>query len=74
MTRWIAKPSLYNNNDMKDFDNPKAAIKYLNSKLTDVEVDPALNYMFSKLSTSPANIEESIDEYMNIRKLFMVNE
>lgn len=74
MTRWIAKPFLANNMGIKEFDNPKDAVEYLNEMLTDVDVDPELDYVFSTLSTTESRLEDSIDDFMNVRKLLMVIE
>ena len=44
MTRYIAKPALFNNKGMKEFTDPKEAIEYLNTVLNDEGANPELDY------------------------------
>jgi hypothetical protein len=71
MTTYVAKPSLFNNNGMKEFDTALAAVEYLNEKLSDVGVPTHLDYVYIQPSTSKRNLKNTIQEYMDIGKLFV---
>ena len=71
MTTYVAKPSLYNNNGLKEFGDAKAAVEYLNEKLSDVGVATHLEYVYIQPSTSKRNLKYAVQEYMDIGKLFI---
>jgi hypothetical protein len=68
---YVAKPSLFNNNGMKEFAEAKAAIEYLNEKLSDVGVAPHLDYVYIAPSTSKKQLKYAIEDYVNIGKLII---
>ena len=69
--KYIAKPALFNNKGLKEFDNPTEAIHYLNKVLNDDAVDPALDYVFIAPKASPKQLKHAIEEYVGIGKLII---
>jgi hypothetical protein len=69
--KYIAKPSLFNNKGLKEFDNAKSAIMYLNEILSDSGVDGSLDYVFIAPKVSDKKIKQSIEEYTGIGKLIL---
>ena len=67
--KYIAKPKLFNNMGMKEFDDAREAILYLNKVLNDDQVDPALDYVFIAPKASPKQLKHAIEEYTGIGKL-----
>ena len=68
---YIAKPSFYNNNGMKEFSDAVSAIEYLNKQLTDKGVDPKFDYAFVAPSTAKHHLKHAIEEYIGIGKLII---
>jgi len=66
--KYIAKPRLFNNTHLKEFDNPVDAIKYLNAYMGAKEGDHA-DYVFIAPSVSQKQLKKSIEEYIGIGKL-----
>ena len=71
MTRYIAKPALFNNKGMKEFTDPKEAIEYLNTVLNDEGINPELDYVFIAPKTSRTQLKYAIEEYIGIGKLIV---
>ena len=71
MTRYIAKPALFNNKGMKEFTDPKEAIEYLNTVLNDEGANPELDYVFIAPKTSRTQLKHAIEEYIGIGKLIV---
>jgi hypothetical protein len=69
--KYIAKPRLANSIDQKEFDTAKEAVMYLNEMLSDVNVDPKFDYVYSTPSVSPKNLKYAIEDYINIGKLIV---
>ena len=69
--KYIAKPKLFNNTGMKEFDDAREAILYLNKVLNDDNVDPALDYVFIAAKASPKQLKHAIEEYVGIGKLIV---
>lgn len=69
--KYIAKPFLFNNKDMKEFDNAKSAILYLNEALSDSGVDEKYDYVFIAPKVSDKKLKQSIEEYVGIGKLIL---
>ena len=65
-------PKLFNNMGMKEFDDAREAILYLNKVLNDDQVDPALDYVFIAPKASPKQLKHAIEEYTGIGKLICV--
>lgn len=70
--KYIAKPSLFNNNGMKEFENARDAVLYLNEVLNDNSVDPSLDYVFIAPKASKTQLKHAIEEYKGIGKLLEV--
>ena len=70
--RYIAKPSLFNNNGLKEFSEAKDAVLYLNQVLNDDAVSPHLDYVFIAPKASPKQLKHAIEEYTGIGKLICV--
>ena len=70
--KYIAKPKLFNNMGMKEFDDAREAILYLNKVLNDDNVDPSLDYVFIAPKASPKQLKHAIEEYTGIGKLICV--
>jgi len=70
--KYIAKPKLFNNIGMKEFDDAREAVLYLNKVLNDDEVDPSLDYVFIAPKASPKQLKHAIEEYSGIGKLICV--
>jgi hypothetical protein len=70
--KYIAKPSLFNNNGMKEFTEAKDAVLYLNQVLSDNLVSPSLDYVFIAPKASPKQLKHAIEEYIGIGKLQVV--
>ena len=71
MTKYIAKPALFNNKGMKEFTDAKEAIEYLNGVLKDEGVNPELEYVFIAPKTSRTQLKYAIEEYIGIGKLIV---
>jgi hypothetical protein len=69
--KYIAKPNLFNNKGMKEFDNAKAAIVYLNEELSDAGVDEKYDYVFITPKVTDRKLKDSIEEYVGIGKLIL---
>lgn len=69
--KYIAKPRLANSIDMKEFDDAKSAVDYLNEKLSDKFVDPKFDYVFIAPKSSPKQLKKAIQDYVNIGKLII---
>jgi hypothetical protein len=70
--KYVAKPSLFNNNGMKEFAEAKDAVLYLNQVLSDDSVSPSLDYVFIAPKASPKQLKHAIEEYIGIGKLQVV--
>ena len=70
--KYIAKPKLFNNIGMKEFDDAREAVLYLNTVLNDDNVDPSLDYVFIAPKASPKQLKHAIEEYTGIGKLICV--
>lgn len=69
--KYIAKPALFNDKGLKEFDNAKAAIVYLNETLSDSGVDEKYDYVFIAPKVSDKKLQQSIEEYVGIGKLIL---
>jgi len=69
--KYIAKPALFNNKGLKEFDNAKDAIIYLNEQLSDSDVDQKYDYVFIAPKVSDKQLKKSIEEYVGIKKLIV---
>ena len=69
--KYIAKPRLSNNTGLKEFENAVEAIKYLNQYLTPKDDDHE-DYVFIAPSTSQRQLKKSIEEYVGIGKLLII--
>ena len=72
MMKYVAKPSLFNNNGMKEFESALDAILYLNEKLSDKNVKPELDYVYIAPRTSPKHLKHAVEDYVNIGKLICI--
>lgn len=78
--KYIAKPSIHNNVGLKEFDNAKDAVLYLNDVLTPKEGDQdRLEYVFNPPSINARDpmvasrkLRHAVQEYMGIGKLSVV--
>ena len=70
--KYIAKPKLFNNMGMKEFDDAREAILYLNRTLSSNDVNPELDYVFIAPKASPKQLKHAIEEYNGIGKLIIV--
>ena len=70
--KYIAKPKLFNNIGMKEFDDAREAVLYLNQVLSDSVVKPELDYVFIAPKASPKQLKHAIEEYIGIGKLVCV--
>ena len=70
--KYIAKPKLFNNVGMKEFDDAREAVLYLNQVLSDSVVKPELDYVFIAPKASPKQLKHAIEEYVGIGKLICV--
>lgn len=70
--KYIAKPKLFNNIGMKEFDDAREAVLYLNKVLNDDQVDSALDYVFIAPKASKTQLKHAIEEYKGIGKLLEV--
>jgi hypothetical protein len=70
--KYIAKPKLFNNTGMKEFDDAREAVLYLNQVLSDSVVKPELDYVFIAPKASPKQLKHAIEEYVGIGKLICV--
>jgi len=68
--KYIAKPALFNNKGLKEFDNAKDAIIYLNEQ-SDSDVDQKYDYVFIAPKVSDKQLKKSIEEYVGIKKLIV---
>lgn len=67
---YTAKPNLLNSKGKKSFDNPVDACVYLNERLVGYEGDQS-GYIFRQLSVSKNNLQNTIEEFCGIGKLFI---
>jgi len=72
--KYIAKPNLFNNKGLKEFDDPKSAIIYLSQTLSDKGVDEKYDYVFIAPKVSDRKLQQAIEEYRGIGKLIIVEE
>jgi hypothetical protein len=70
--KYIAKPSMFNNKGLKEFNDAQEAVLYLNQVLNDDLVSPHLDYVFIAPKASPKQLKHAVDEYMGIGKLMVV--
>ena len=70
--KYIAKPALFNNKGMKEFDDAREAVLYLNKVLNDDNVNPELDYVFIAPKASPKQLKHAVEEYVGIGKLICV--
>ena len=71
--RYIAKPSICNNKGMKEFATALEAVVYLNEQLSAKEGDDErFDYVFVTPKVSKSQLKNSIEDYMNIGKLILV--
>jgi hypothetical protein len=70
--KYIAKPKLFNNVGMKEFDDAREAVLYLNQVLSDSVVKPELDYVFIAPKASPKQLKHAIEEYVGIGKFICV--
>jgi len=70
--KYFAKPSLFNNKGLKEFNDAHEAILYLNKVLSDKDVKPELDYVFIAPKSSPKHLKHAIEEYIAIGKLVCV--
>jgi hypothetical protein len=71
--RYVAKPNLFNNVGLREFDNPVHALTYLNDVLAPKDGDHN-DYVFIAPSTSKRHLKKSIEEYVGIGKLELIPE
>jgi len=57
---------------MKEFDDAREAILYLNRTLSSNDVNPELDYVFIAPKASPKQLKHAIEEYTGIGKLIIV--
>ena len=69
--KYIAKPRLFNNVGMKEFDDAREAVLYLNKVLSDSIVKPELDYVFIAPKASPNQLKHAVEEYVGIGKLII---
>ena len=69
--KYIAKPALFNNKGMKEFNNARDAIVYLNETLSDSGVDEKYDYVFIAPKVSDKQLKKSVEEYIGIGKLIV---
>ena len=70
--KYIAKPRLFNNMGMKEFNDAREAILYLNRTLSSNDVNPELDYVFIAPKASSKQLKHAIEEYTGIGKLIIV--
>jgi hypothetical protein len=70
--RYIAKPSMFNNKGLKEFNEAKDAVLYLNQVLNDDAVSPHLDYVFIAPKASKSQLKHAVEEYVGIGKLLIV--
>ena len=70
--KYIAKPRLFNNVGMKEFEDAKEAVLYLNKVLSDNDVNPELDYVFIAPKASKTQLKHAVEEYVGIGKLICV--
>lgn len=68
---YIAKPALFNNKGLKEFDNAKDAVLYLNEILTDKGVDDKYDYVFVPPKSTDKQIKNAVEDYIGIGKLLI---
>ena len=71
--KYIAKPNLFNSMGLKEFNEPVAALTYLN-EILGAKAGDHQDYVFIQPSTSKRNLKKSIEEYVGIGKLMLVPE
>ena len=69
--KYVAKPRLANSIGQKEFDTALEAVMYLNEQLSDVGVDEKFDYVYIQPSVRGKNLKNTIEDYMNIGKLFV---
>jgi len=69
--KYIAKPALFNNKGLKEFDNAKDAVLYLNEILTDKGVDEKYDYVFVPPKSTDKQIKNAVEDYIGIGKLLI---
>jgi hypothetical protein len=62
---YIAKPSLFNNKGLKEFNNARDAVLYLNESLSDKGVDEKFDYVFIPPK------KDAVEDYVGIGKLII---
>lgn len=72
--KYIAKPYLFNNKNLREFDDAMQAVLYLNEQLSDVEVDEQLDYTFIAPKATRGQLKESIAEYVGMSKLIIIDD
>ena len=71
--KYIAKPRVANNTGLKEFDTALEAVIYLNEQLSAKEGDDErFDYVFVTPKVSKSQLKNSIEDYMNIGKLILV--
>ena len=71
--KYIAKPKVANNTGLKEFDTALEAVIYLNEQLSAKEGDDErFDYVFVTPKVSKSQLKNSIEDYMNIGKLILV--
>jgi hypothetical protein len=68
---YVAKPYLFNNKNLKTFDNPLDAVLYLNSELSDTGIDETLDYSFVAPKATKSQLKFAIEEYVGMSKLII---
>ena len=68
---YIAKPALFNNKGLKEFDNVKDAVLYLNESLSDKGVDEKYDYVFVPPKSTGKQIKNATEDYIGIGKLII---
>jgi hypothetical protein len=68
---YIAKPALFNNKGLKEFDNAKDAVLYLNEMLSDKGVDEKYDYVFVPPKSTDKQIKNATEDYIGIGKLII---
>jgi len=68
MIKYVCRPVLANNKDMKTFSTALEAIEYLNEKLAAKEGD--VDYVF--IPPNKSNINDALEDYQYIKKLEIV--
>jgi hypothetical protein len=67
---YIAKPALFNNKGLKEFDNAKDAVLYLNESLSDKECNDN-DYVFVPPKSTDKHLKKAVQDYIGIGKLII---